>query len=398
MAYLIAHELWGLTVTYADDLVIHDADSHLMEPLDWLEGYADEATRAKLWALDVSGGGGKSNQELVTTCWERRNDPVATAKLAADVMGGPKGFFAFGSMDPNERTAALDQLGFSAQLVFTTFAPVQFAKSDDLDLVYGGAAAHNRGIVDFCSGDRRLLPVGYLPLEDPVRAAACVDEAVSLGVRALWVNHAVPATISPTHPDYDGVWGRLAAAGVPFVFHLGGVNSNQMAASYHNNGRDPGKDFIGSGENLRSKDFPNIHHEAENLLTCFVLDGTFEQFPDLRCGVIELGAGWVPNLLRSLDACIGAFGRNEPELAKLTMKPSDYIRRQVRFTPWHFEDVGWLIDSAGPELFLFSSDWPHPEGGRDPLTEFRTSLAASGIGPGSQQCFYSDNFANFFGR
>ena len=49
-------------MTYADDLVIHDADSHLMEPLDWLEGYADEATRAKLWALDVSGGGGKSNR------------------------------------------------------------------------------------------------------------------------------------------------------------------------------------------------------------------------------------------------------------------------------------------------------------------------------------------------
>jgi len=367
-----------------------------MEPLDWLEGYADEATRAKLWALDVSGGGGRSDAELVEACWARRDDPVATARLAADVVRGPKGYFAYGSMDPAERSVALDQLGFAGQLVFSTFAPVQFAKSDDLDLVYGGAAAHNRGIVDFCGADARLLPVGYLPLEDPERAVACVEEALELGVAALWVNHAEPATVSPTHPAYDGVWARLAEAKVPFAFHLGGVNSNQMAASYHNNGRDPGKDFIGSGENLRSKDFPHVHHDAENLLTCFVLDGTFEQFPDLRCAVVELGAGWVPNLMRSLDACIHAFGRNEPELAKLTMKPSEYLRRQVRFTPWHFEDVAWLIDSAGPELFLFSSDWPHPEGGRDPLGDFNANLAAAAVAPASQQRFYAENFADFF--
>lgn len=382
-------------MSYANGLRILDADSHLMEPLDWLQGYADGATRAKLWDLDVAAGGGQSDRALVQACWERRNDPVATAKVAANVIGGPKGYFAYGSMDPAERAAALDQLGFAGQLVFSTFAPVQFAKSDDLDLVYGGAAAHNRGMVDFCSGDRRMLPVGYLPLEDASRAEACADEAIALGVQALWINHATPTEVSPTHRQFDGVWARLAEAQVPFVFHLAGVNSNQMAASYHNNGRDPGKDFVGSGENLRSKDFPNIHHEAENLLTCFVLDGIFEQFPELRCGVIELGAGWVPNLLRSLDVCIRAFGRNEPELAKLTLDPSDYIRRQVRFTPWHFEDVGWLVDSAGPELLLFSSDFPHPEGGRDPLADFQAALAEAP--PSATDRFYFDNFAELFG-
>ena len=183
--------------------------------------------------------------------------------------------------------------------------------------------------------------------------------------------HGVPAEKSPTHPDYDGLWARLAESGLPMLFHFGGNGGTQMARAYHNNGRDPGKDFVGGGENVRSKDFLNVFHDAENLLACLVLDGTFEQFPGLRCGVIELGAGWVPNLLRSLDHAARAFGRNEPELAKLRLDPSDYIRRQVRFTPWHFEDVGWLIDACGPDLFLFSSDWPHPEGGRDPLAEFR---------------------------
>ena len=129
--------------------------------------------------------------------------------------------------------------------------------------------------------------------------------------------------------------------------HLGPNGGNQLPKTYHNNGRNPGKDFVGGGENLRSKDFLNLYHDAENLLACMVLDGIFEKFPELRCGLIELGAGWVPNLLRSLDNSVRAFGRHEPELSKLTMPPSDYIRRQVRFTPWAFRRRGL----AGVELW-----------------------------------------------
>jgi predicted TIM-barrel fold metal-dependent hydrolase len=387
---------WGPGNSYAGDLPIHDADSHLMEPNDWLASYADETTAEKLAVLSVSGGGGKATNDLVDQCWERRNDPEETAKLAADVVFGPKGYFAYGSMDADERIGALDQLGFRSQLVFSTFSPSQFARSSDIDLVYGGASAHNRGMVDFCSIDHRLLAVGFVPLNDPVRAVACAQEAIELGCKALWIPHGVPTDKSPTHPDYDGVWAAMADAGVPMVLHLGANGGNQLPQTYHNNGRDPGKDFVGGGENLRSKDFLNLYHDAENLLSCLVLDGIFEQFPGLRCGVIELGAGWVPNLLRSLDLSVRAFGKHEPELAKLTMKPSDYIRRQVRFTPWHFEDTGWLIRECGTELFLFSSDWPHPEGGRDPIREFGSSLTDAGVETGAARAFWHDNFVSLF--
>ena len=385
-------------MSYANDLSVLDADSHLMEPLDWLAGYADADVQAKLRRLDLAGGGDSATEDLVRRCWARRDDPAETARLAADVVGGPKGYFAFGSMDAAERHVALDQLGFAGQLVFSTFAPSQFQRSPDLDLVYGGARAHNRGMVDFCSGDPRLLPVGFVPLDDPQRAVACLEEALAAGVAAAWLPHGVPAGKSPTHPDYDGLWARLEQSGVPMVLHFGGNGSTQMAAGYHRNGRDPGKDFVGGGENVRSKDFLNVFHDAENLLACMVLDGTFEQFPGLRCGVIELGAGWVPNLLRSLDHAARAFGRNEPELAKLRLDPSDYVRRQVRFTPWHFEDVGWLVDCCGADLFLFSSDWPHPEGGRDPIGEFQASFDRAGLSPDVRERFYHRNLAELLGR
>ena len=310
------------------------------------------------------------------------------------MVNGPKGYFAYGSMDRDERTNALDQLGFRKQFVFSSFSPSQFARSSDEDLLYGGAQAHNRGLADFCSTDPRLMAVGYVPLEDPARAAGCVEDALAMGIEAIWIPHGIPQTKSPTHPDYNGVWAQLQEAGVPMLLHLGANGTNQTALSYHNNGRDPGKDFVGGGENLRSKDFPNLHHDAENLLSCMILDGIFEMFPELSCGVIEIGAGWVPYLMRALDASIQAFGKKEPELKKLSMQPSDYIRRQIRFTPWHFEDIGWLIESVGPELFLFSSDWPHPEGGRDPIAEFQASLNASEISPADRRSFFHDNMAN----
>lgn len=70
--------------------------------------------------------------------------------------------------------------------------------------------------------------------------------------------------------------------------------------------------------------------------------------------------------------------------------PSDYLRRQVRFTPLVFEDVQWLIDSAGPELFLFSTDYPHPEGGSDPFGSFERSLGTVGLE--QRERFYAENF------
>jgi hypothetical protein len=69
----------------------------------------------------------------------------------------------------------------------------------------------------------------------------------------------------------------------------------------------------------------------------------------------------------------------------------------VKFTPFPFEDAGWLIQQMGEELFLFSSDYPHPEGGRDPLGRFEASLDAAGVGETARARFYSENFAAMMG-
>jgi predicted TIM-barrel fold metal-dependent hydrolase len=379
-------------MTYAHRATIYDADSHLMEGLDWLRRHADPKTLGLLPDLTVAlDKGGAGAAKAIAIGEARIADPEKTAELEPDVIASAKGWLALGAMDAGERSRALDLLGFASQLVFSTFSLALFAFSDDLDVVYGGTSAHNRMIAEFCGGDRRLVGVGFLPLNEPDRSLAALAEALELGCGALWVTHAPSSGRSPAHVDNDPLWAAVQAAGVPIVMHIGG-GRNTISRAWHRNGRPRPVDLHGGGENLRAKDLPSVHHAAETCLTALVLDGVFERFGDLRCGIIEMGASWVPSLLARLDYAAKSFRRTEPMLGELSLKPSDYIRRQVRVTPFPGEDVAALVAISGPELYLFSSDYPHPEGTKDPIGRFEHSFDAHGTDEATRRLFYEENF------
>ena len=361
-----------------------------MESLDWLAGYATGAAAEAFDRLDLSAAGSGAGA-IIQAGIDRIADPDATASLRDEVLSSAKGWGALGAMDPAERSDVLDLTGIERQLVFTTFASSLFAFSSDLDVVYGGADAHNRGILDFCSADPRLLPVAFVPTNDLDRATICLDAALDAGAGAVWVPYRPTGGVSPGHLDWDPFWQRLADARVPAVLHIGGGRST-LPTPFHDNGRPLPPDHVGGGENLRAKDFPAVHHAPETFLSTMVLDGVFQRIPDLRVGAIELGASWVPGFLRNIDHAAKSFARFEPEIQKLDDLPSDYVRNAVRFTPFAFEDVGWLIEQTGPDLYLFSTDYPHPEGGRDPIAKFEASLDDHGIGDDARRAFYSDNF------
>ncbi len=120
-----------------------------------------------------------------------------------------------------------------------------------------------------------------------------------------------------------------------------------------------------------------------------------ERFPTLRGGCIEQGALWVVPWIRRLDLAQASFGRSEPVLRGLPMRPSEYVTGRLFFTPYPGEPVGWMIEEVGEELFCFSSDYPHPEGTRDPIGRFESTL--EGVTPGARDRFYEKNFASLMG-
>jgi uncharacterized protein len=376
---------------YIEGRVVHDADSHIFEPPGTAERHADPAIRARLgealrglvWPADL--------EAQVA----RQRDPAFRARDADEIMLR-KNWLAPGAVLAEDRPAALDLLGFASQLVFTTtyLDPLRtFERGDDLDLSYGLALAHNRAIVEFCGSDPRLLPVGYLPLGDIARSVRAAAQAIELGVAALMIPSHPLRSCSQSHIGFDPIWARAQDAGVPIVFHVGG--EQPMDPVYKINGLPPVPDFHGGDANFTSVSYLAIPYAPMQTLGTMIYDGVLDRFPRLRIGVIELGASWLPGWMHALDSGADAFRKNEERLQRLSLKPSEFVRRQVRVTPYPHEPAGWVVKNAGPEVTMFSSDYPHIEGGRNPLRRFETSLA--GCSDAERQAFYRDNFVDFLG-
>jgi uncharacterized protein len=375
-------------MSYAGNRLCYDADSHILETLDWVSRFADPKIRDRLPPLRL-GGAGRATETFIAGQVDRLKDAKRTAEIDHDVIAGPKGWQAYGAFDAAERSRALDDLGFAKQLVFSTFSATQYLSSNDPDILYGGIRAHNRAMAAFCSDDKRLIAVGQVSLADPARALDEVSEGIRLGCGAFWIPAAPAGERSPGHPDLDPIWQKLSDHAVPFVLHVG-PGSKVFPKEYFNNGKPLPVDRLGGGENLRVKDFMVLAFAPQMTLAAMAFDGVFDRFPELRGGVIELGAGWVPEFLRQLDLGWKSFRKSDPELERLSLKPSEFIRRQIKFTPYAGEDVGRLIAEAGPDLFLFSSDYPHPEGTRDPIGRFERTL--TGVPEEAKARFYAQNF------
>jgi predicted TIM-barrel fold metal-dependent hydrolase len=377
-------------MTYATNRHYCDADSHIMETRDWIGNFIDPDIRAKLPEMSLLKSGTKSF-DVINEAVAKQKQRAAIGAAVVDVVKGAKGWNAPGAFDAAERKVALDDLGFSRQLVFSTFSASQYLHHDDPDVRYGGIRAHNRAMAAFCSRDPRLIAAGQLSLADPERCVTEMVEGVRLGCGAFWTPGMPVGEESPGHPRFDVVWRMFCNLNVPFLLHVG-LNSPAKIAAYENNGQPRPKDITGAegGENLRVRDFMLLSIGPQQFLTALVFDGVFERFSRLRGGVIELGAGWVPEYLRSLDLSQKIFKRTDPSVAALPMKASEYIRRAVKFTPFPGEDVGRLMRDAGPELFMFSSDYPHPEGTDDPIGRFERTI--KGVAEEDKAKFYSENF------
>lgn len=378
---------------YANGRRCCDADSHILETWDWVERHADPDILPRLKPLGLRKAGAAAERAIDKAIARVGAGETAQA-VRENVVAGPKGWAAFGAFDAAERTRALDDLGFERQLVFSTFSGTQYFDHEDSAVQYGGLRAHNRAMAAFCVGDPRLIAVAQVALDDPTRALAELDYALSLGCGAVWVPAKPAGERSPGHPDLDPFWARLEASGTPFMLHIGPA-TKVMPSAYDENGRPRPTDLLGGGENLRFKDYMVLSYAPQMFLSALVYDGVFARFPALKGGVIELGAGWVPEFLRTLDLAQRAFRKSDPAVADMAMAPSESIRRAVKFTPFPGEDVGRMIADAGPELFLFSSDYPHPEGTNDPIGRFERTMA--NVDEAAKAMFYADNFDALMG-
>ena len=392
-------------MAYIENRLVHDADAHIMETPNWLRDYADPALRERIvepgYVNELRQTGDNDNQRSnLDTAFARIEQRHASAEYRAEEEAeimNRKNFAATGAFVKEDRPRCLDLIGVASQLIFNTFHNRRlhdWEHADDLDFAYGVARAHNRGMVDFCSVDDRLLASCYVPLADFERTKAIALEALEMGAAALLIPSGCPKGHSPSHIGLDPLWAIAQEAGVPIVFHVGGTG-DLIDSGYFKNGLPIPPDFHGGEENFRSVDYMGIPGPPMQTLATMIFDGVLERFPELRIGVIEQGAIWLPSWMRQMESAFDAFLRHEERLQKLSLRPSEYVVRQIRATPYPTEDVGWITEQIGPEVCLFSTDYPHVEGGRRPVERFERSLgdASEAI----RHRFYAENFVDLMG-
>lgn len=376
---------------YVENTTIHDADSHVMELPGTINEYLDSKYKDAFAARTPP----VEEPEWMTRARKLQDDPAFRADDEENILLR-KNHQALGAFRKTDRPLALDYLGFQSQLVFTTAALGNFGLEEkgEHELAVAAARAHNRMMADFCSVDERLLATGYVPLVDIQQAPHIAREAIELGCKAIVIPSRCPPEHSPSHIELDPLWATIADAGLPVLFHVGG--EEKMRHAYFNNGLPQVLDFHGGAENFTSLSFMAIPLSVWQTMTALIFDGVLDRFPRLKFGAIELGASWLPSWIRFMDSGFHAFYKGEDRLKNLSATPGEIARRQFRVTPYPHEDTGWIIENSGEEMCLFSSDFPHVEGGRNPLKRFNDAL--EGTSEMARQRFYRDNFIDLMGN
>jgi len=382
-------------MTYApNSRPFYDADSHIMELPNFLKAYADPKYRDEIPEVSYSASLVTDEEvaQIMAQGGVHSEDHVqAQIDLGDKLIESSKEIQALGAFNASDRTKAMDLLGFKKQLVFATHSvafPFHPSSKKPADLRYAATRAHNRHMVDFCSGDDRLMGVGIVPLDNPALAFQEAQWAIKNGLESLWIPHRAPIGHSPGHVELEDFWALLAEAGVPFLLHVGGAPL-QIRDAWSNNGRAATKDWMGGGENVRTKDATVLHQAPEMFLSMLIMDGVLHRHPRLKGAAVELGAGWVPQMLTRLDDVTRVYSRVD-ESIRFDRSPSEQVTQQMGFTPMPHEDVGNMIAQSNPDLYLFSSDYPHVEGTRDPIARFERTLVDTVEAHKTQ--FYSENF------
>jgi len=307
---------------------------------------------------------------------------AARREMARSDVWGVRLWGAHGAQLAEDRIDALDQMGIDRQLVLSQFMePVLNTEEPE---GFAAARRYNDYVLDWGQGYPRLAPVCILNTSNVDEALAEARRVVDRGAVAVHLaGRLPPGGLAPSAPEWDPLWATLSEAGVAAVLHYGPsgggaplLSDAWYVAAWRVLGPPPNDPDY---DDFHAQPFVwmTAHLYAEITLTFMVLGGVFDRFPGLRFGVIESGASWVASWCQRMDVLAETTSKHLSR--RLSLKPSDYVRRQVRVTPFPFEPVATWIEQTGfEEVYAFATDFPHEEGGVDTLDRFYRSLAPLG--------------------
>jgi len=290
--------------------------------------------------LGLVGGTGSSGQKYV---------PGTNKRL--DVMEAT-GFFSDGRRGirrpttPELRIKDMDRDGVQAEVIFGILgAATRLADHEASAEMF---RIYNDWVIDLTRAHRdRMLPLACLPYGDVDAAVREIRRVATLGFRGLELS--CSWNMEPMwHPVWEPLWQAVHDVNLPLHFHT--------FPSLPQTVRDRQ-----TGLTRRAAFFTSVagfQMNLINILAAVIGAAVLERYPNIRISFGESGIGWLPYALDRMDF---EWEDRFTDLG-LTMKPSEYWRRQCKAT-FQFDRIGTkLLDDLGVETLMWGSDYPHPDG------------------------------------
>jgi predicted TIM-barrel fold metal-dependent hydrolase len=236
----------------------------------------------------------------------------------------------------------------------------------------------------------RMLPVTLVDWSDLDAAVSELHRMRARGSRAFWVRAEPSRGKSPAHPDWDRLWSAATDLGMVALLHIGNTPA-RFDGGWGNAGWEL---ELGTGLGGFFRFANSLRHQAaEMMLAAMLYGGVFGRHPTLTVITEELGVNWLPAFVARCDA-LSAAGPWPFE-----SNPGEMVRSNLRVTP--LIGLGDVNVAEGlmqqyPEMFIFSSDYPHGEGNEDPIALYEPALSA--LPPSVRDSFLGGNIAECFAR
>jgi uncharacterized protein len=258
---------------------------------------------------------------------------------------------------PEEWVRFLDETSISRSVLYPTFG-LAVGRFVAEHWAIAACRAYNTWLYEkFTSKSSRLKGMALLPIQDVEAAVAELHRAVT---------------------EFGMVGGMLPSNGEGIKDHLGakvywpiyqeaeklGCALAVHVGSLHHLGMDGFSTYYP----VHALGHPfGIAIQAAGIMA----HGIFDKFPKVRVAFLEGGSTWVPFFIDRLDRSYHATHLQvdlHNELVggpKEGEKASDYLRRQIRegrmYVGFDVDDagLGFAVQKAGREAFVFGSDFPH---------------------------------------
>lgn len=355
---------------------VFDGDNHLYEPQEALTAFLPDHRKRAIDYVQVRGRTkimvrGQISEYIPNPTFEIVARPGAQedyfrngsgGKTFREVMGEPmKAIPAF--REPAPRLEMMDELGLDYTLMFPTLASlVEERMKDDPELVHDVVHALNQWMYETWSFNYQnrifATPVITLPIVD--RALEELQWCLQRGARTVLVRPApVPGfrgTRSFGLEEFDPFWQACIQADIPVSMHASDSGYAEFASAW-----EPGDEYLP----FRPTAFRLLSmgkRAIEDAMGALICHGAFSRNPDLRILSIENGASWVSHLFYELT---DVYSKMPQEFAE---DPIDAFKRCVYVAPFWEDNFAEIADLIGVDRVIFGSDWPHPEGLKDPLS------------------------------